>query len=419
MNDTSIANEAIERGMERARKTDWAGATESFKRAVSHDPSSVEARYRLGWAFWQRAEAEKPSLGDLALGYGAQVLGFDAVARDRGRKFVKHKRSLQEAAHWLRETIARDPQHADALYYLAQTLKGLGHKDEAVEVARKAATIQPNNVKYATLVQSYSEPDAQGYEHEQKGKRYTWDDVILSPRTKRELRQMQLMLEKPEAARELGVDPPTGVLLKGPPGTGKTTIARVLASEAKCKFYSISPADINNMYVGVSEQRVRDLFARARANAPSIIFVDEIDAMLPVRQGGVAVHYDKIVNQFLQEMDGIKPNQRVFIVGATNRPDMLDPAALRGGRLSREIEIPLPEADARMRLLELFTKGVSLASDMSLEELAQRMEGFSGADLKAVVNEAGLQALIRLADSEEPSPERRLTRADFTNFSHE
>jgi transitional endoplasmic reticulum ATPase len=410
-----FVKEAIERGMARAREADWSGATESFRRAVSYDSESVEARYRLGWALWKRSEVEKPTVGDLALGYGAQVLGFEGFARDRGRKFVRHKKLLQDSAHWLREAIAREPQHADAHYVLAQALKGLGYKEDAVAVAKKAASLQPNNRQYATLVQTYVEEDKAPYQHTSSlhDSKLGWNDLILAPKTKRELRQMQLMLEKPETARELGIDPPTGILLKGAPGTGKTTIARVLANEAKCKFFSITPADINQMYVGLSEQRVRDLFSRARSSAPSIIFIDEIDALLPARQGGIAIHSDKVVNQFLQEMDGMTPNNRVFIVGATNRPDMLDPAVRRGGRLSREIEIPLPDRDARVQLLKLFTKGVKVAEDVSLEELADKSEGYSGADLKAVVNEAGLQALIRIADSAEAGEERVLTSADF------
>ena len=241
----------------------------------------------------------------------------------------------------------------------------------------------------------------------------TWDDLVLNPKTKRELRQMQLMLEKPDLARELGVQAPTGILLKGPPGTGKTTIARVLAHEARCNFYAITPADVNQMYVGESEKRVRDLFAKARANPPAIIFVDEIDAMLSVRQGGIAIHSDKVVNQFLQEMDGLSPNSRVFIVGATNRPDMLDPAVRRGGRLSREIEIPIPDLEARLELFNLCTRRASLAPDVDLEEMSRLTNGYSGADIKALVNEAGLQALIRIADSADTT-NRVLTMADFT-----
>jgi transitional endoplasmic reticulum ATPase len=415
MNDHNIVKEAIERGMARASQADWSGAAESFKRAVSHDSGSVEARYRLGWALWKRSEDEKPSVADLALGYGAQVLGFEGFARDRGKKFLRHKKFLQDSAHWLREAIARDPQHADAHFYLAQTLKGLGYKEEAVNLAKKASTLQPTNRKYATLLQSFSDESSGPYEHTAAdNSRLNWDDLILAPKTKRELRQMQLMLERPDAARDLGIEAPTGILLKGAPGTGKTTIARILANEAKCKFFSITPADINQMYVGISEQRVRDLFARARSNAPSIIFIDEIDALLPARQGGVAIHSDKVVNQFLQEMDGMKANNRVFIVGATNRPDMLDPAVRRGGRLSREIEIPLPDKEARKQLLELFVKGVKLSEDVSLDDLAEKSEGYSGADLRAVVNEAGLQALIRIADSGDSEEEKVLTASDFT-----
>ncbi len=405
--------------MARAGSHDWRGAVEAFRRAVSYDSMSVEARYRLGWALWRRSEEVKPTTGDLIMGGAAHALGFDSFARDRGNKFKHHKKLLQDCAHWLREAIARDAQHAESHYLLAQALKGLGYKDEAATVAKKAATLKPDNSKYATLVQAIAEENRVPGEYaprvESAGE-LTWNDLVLAPKTKRELRQMQIMLEKPAMAKELGVESPTGILLKGAPGTGKTTIARVLASEAKCRFFSITPADINQMFVGVSEQRVRDLFARARSNAPSIIFIDEIDALLPARQGGVAIHSDKVVNQFLQEMDGMTPNNRVFIVGATNRPDMLDPAVRRGGRLSREIEIPLPDLDARIQLLGLFTKGARIAEDVSMENLAARTAGYSGADLRAVVNEAGLQALIRIADALDSAPaeEKLLTNEDFT-----
>ncbi len=413
--ETNRVQEAIERGLARSRANDWTGAIESFRRAVSLDAHSVEARFRLGWALWKRSESIKPTLGDLAVGYGAHVLGIDPIARERSRKFRAHHDLLREAAHWFRDAIAREPRHDRAHYYLAQCLKGLGYKDEAINFARRAQELQPANNQYAVLVQSYTqEPRPAGSEHAATdGKRLSWNDLVLAPKTKRELRQMQLMLEKPDMARELGVETPTGILLKGAPGTGKTTIARVLANEARCRFFSITPADINQMYVGESEKRVRDLFARARSNAPSIIFIDEIDALLPVRAGGIAIHSDKVVNQFLQEMDGMKPNSRVFIVGATNRPDMLDPAVRRGGRLSREIEIPMPDRDARLELLKLFTRGVRIADDVDLGQLADSTDGFSGADLRAVVNEAGLQALIRISDASGQEINKQLTSADF------
>jgi transitional endoplasmic reticulum ATPase len=242
----------------------------------------------------------------------------------------------------------------------------------------------------------------------------TWKDVILPERTKRELRQMQLLLEKPGLSKDLGIEPPTGLLLYGPPGTGKTTIARVLAHESKCRFFATTPAEVNSMWLGESEKQVARLFAQARANAPSIVFLDEIDALLPSRTGGINQYSDKVVNQFLHEMDGLNKNNRIFVIGATNRRDMLDPALLRGGRLSREIEIPLPDLAARIALFELNTRNARLDDSVDKEALAERTDGYSGANIKALVNEAGLQALIRLADSpDEDNIVRKLSAQDF------
>jgi transitional endoplasmic reticulum ATPase len=140
------------------------------------------------------------------------------------------------------------------------------------------------------------------------------------------------------------------------------------------------------------------------------VFLDEVDALIPSRAGGIHQYSDKVVNQFLHEMDGLKPNQGVFVVGATNRPDMLDPALLRGGRLSRQIEIPLPDADARRALLKLHVRRAQMDATVDLDLLAVQTEGFSGADLRALVNEAGLQALIRIADE---GGTRALTVEDF------
>jgi len=238
----------------------------------------------------------------------------------------------------------------------------------------------------------------------------TWDDIILPARTKRELRQMQLVLENPSMARSLGVEPPTGLLLYGPPGTGKTTVARILAAQTKAKFLTVSVAEINQMWVGESEKAVQKLFNEARASPPAIIFLDEVDALIPNRAGGVHQYSDKVVNQFLHEMDGIKPNHGLFVVGATNRPDMLDPALIRGGRLSRQIEIPPPDEAGRLALITLMTRKANISAEVKLEDLAEATENFSGADLRALVNDAGLQALIRLADE---GGENALTVEDF------
>jgi len=416
--------DALHRGMQRARVYDWAAASEAFRKAVALDSEATEPRFRLGWTLWNQADAERPTLANIAVVYGAQVLGFDQTALDGKRKFQSYRQLLDDSVQYLRTVIERDPSHARAHHYLSKALNGLDRRAEAEAAAQKAAEIDPQNSAYTTFAQSFSQPATN--RNTQNGTAptepvvppidnatLTWDDLVLNPKTKRELRQMQLMLEKPDLARELGVQTPAGILLKGPPGTGKTTIARILANESRCNFFSTTPADINQSYVGESEKRVRDLFDKARANPPAIIFVDEIDALLPSRQGGIAIHSDKVVTQFLQEMDGLTQNTRVFLIGATNRPDMLDPAVRRGGRLSREIEIPIPDLDARRQLFALCTRYATLSPDVDLELLAQQTDGYAGADIKALVNESGLQALIRIADSEGKTTSKTLTMADF------
>ena len=197
------------------------------------------------------------------------------------------------------------------------------------------------------------------------------------------------MLENPHQAALLGVEAPSGLLLYGPPGTGKTTIARVLASEAKCRFFTTSPAEVHSMWIGEGEKSVARLFDEARAAAPSILFLDEIDALIPSRAGGVHQPSDKIVNQFLHEMDGLVQNTGLFFIGATNRPDMVDPALLRGGRLSRKIEIPLPAEDARLAILRLNVQGAVLSESVDIESLAHATDGFAGADLRAAGQRGG------------------------------
>jgi transitional endoplasmic reticulum ATPase len=225
---------------------------------------------------------------------------------------------------------------------------------------------------------------------------WNWEQVILQETTKRELQELQRLIESPERARHLGIMVPAGALLYGPPGTGKTTIARVLAAQAKASFYPVKGSDIVSKWLGESERNVADLFARARANAPSIVFIDEIDALVPRRSdAGDNTAISRIVNQLLQEIDGLGSSSGVFVLGATNRPDMLDPALLRGGRLGRHVEIPLPSAADRLALLQLFSRSLRLAPDVELRRLAGETRGRSGADLYALCQEAGVQALVR------------------------
>ena len=221
---------------------------------------------------------------------------------------------------------------------------------------------------------------------------WNWDSLILPPAIKAQLQQLQAVIEDPESARRFGIDPPTGLLLGGPPGTGKTTIAKVLAAQADCSFYPVSGADVMSKWVGESEGNIRRLFDRARSNRPSIIFIDEIDA-LAGRRGSVESH-DSHVNQLLAEMDGVAGQRGLFVIGATNRPDQLDPAIVRGGRLSRTIVLGLPDEEGRLAMLTLHaarmpTMGVDLA------DVASRADGLSPADLKALCQEAGLAAMTR------------------------
>jgi transitional endoplasmic reticulum ATPase len=236
---------------------------------------------------------------------------------------------------------------------------------------------------------------------------WTWSSLVLPTEIKSQLRQLQSVIEDPDAARRFGVDPPTGLLLAGPPGTGKTTVAKVLAAQARCSFYPVSGADVMSKWVGESEGNIRRLFERARENRPSIVFIDEIDAIAG-RRGSVEVH-DSQVNQLLAEIDGISGQRGVFVVGATNRPDQLDPALLRGGRLSRTIVLGLPDEAGRLEMLRLHTARMPTVG-VDLPALARETEGLSPADLKGLAQEAALAAMAR---SEDETEEPQVRHEDF------
>lgn len=227
------------------------------------------------------------------------------------------------------------------------------------------------------------------------GKKVTFADVAGADEEKHEMEEIVDFLKNPKKYSEIGARIPKGVLLLGPPGTGKTLLAKAVAGEAGCPFFSISGSDFVEMFVGVGASRVRDLFEQAKKNAPSIIFIDEIDAVGRQRGTGLGGGHDEreqTLNQLLVEMDGFTGNESVIVIAATNRRDILDPALLRPGRFDRQIVVSYPDIKGREEVLKVHTRNKPLAPDVNLKTIAQTTVGFTGADLENLVNEASLLA---------------------------
>lgn len=228
-----------------------------------------------------------------------------------------------------------------------------------------------------------------------KNQRVTFKDVAGNKEAKDELLEIVDFLKNPKKFLQIGARIPKGVLLMGPPGAGKTLMARAVAGEAGVPFFSISGSEFVEMFVGVGASRVRDLFKLAKKAAPAIIFVDEIDAVGRVRGGGFGGGNDEreqTLNQILVEMDGFEPNEKVIIMAATNRPDVLDPALLRPGRFDRRVMLSLPDREDRRSILDVHARRKPLSEDVNLDVIAERTPGFSGADLQSLMNEGAILA---------------------------
>lgn len=239
---------------------------------------------------------------------------------------------------------------------------------------------------------------------------------------------VELPLRHPEIFIRLGIEPHSGILLYGPPGCGKTLIAKVLASESEANMYSINGPEIMNKYYGETEAKLREIFKEAKDNSPSIIFIDEIDAIAPKREEAYGDVEKRVVAQLLALMDGLTDRGNVIVLGATNRPDSVDPALRRPGRFDREIEVSVPNADGRLEILYIHTRGMPIAENVELKRLAAELHGYTGADIKSLCREAALKAIRRYLpeidlETEKVSAEvlqsMEITIQDFYDAMHE
>ncbi len=226
--------------------------------------------------------------------------------------------------------------------------------------------------------------------------RVTYEDIGgLKSQIERLREIVELPLRHPEVFQRLGIEPPTGILLYGPPGCGKTLIAKAVANEAEAQFFSINGPEIMNKYYGETEARLREIFKEAREKAPSIIFIDEIDAIAPKREEVFGDVEKRVVAQLLALMDGLTERGNVIVIGATNRPESVDPALRRPGRFDREIEIGVPNAEGRLEILQIHTRVMPLEESVNLKKLASELNGYTGADIKALCREAAMKSLRR------------------------
>jgi transitional endoplasmic reticulum ATPase len=252
--------------------------------------------------------------------------------------------------------------------------------------------------------------DGNGGKDRPQLERVEWNDVVIGESVEQDLKSIIRLLEDPTRTHSLGLQVPTGLLLIGPPGTGKTLIAGLIASQTKRSFYPLTAATVLGGGVGDSVKRVAAVFARAKEHSPAIIFLDEMDGLLPANNRYLAQHDVQLVEQFLTEISSLQPENNVFLVGTTNHPENIDPRVLRGGRFSEKLMIPPPETAQRVQLLSLYLKGARLEPGLTVEDIANRLNGLAPADVQAICTAAKRMAFNRIANSDQLPP---LNLSDF------
>ena len=385
-------------------------------------------------------EGSKTTAASIRRGYPEDanrgVIRMDGMQRRNAGVGIDDKVGLRKALARAAEKVSLAPTEAIRIMggeqYMAQALRGrpitrgdvmsvsvMGRKFDFV-VTSFAPSADAVVVEEDTEIKIAEKPIK---EEEAKVPKVDYEDIGGLGEEVHKVREMiELPLRHPELFERLGVEAPKGVLLHGPPGTGKTLLAKAVASETNANFYSISGPEIMSKFYGQSEENLRDIFKQAEENAPSIIFIDELDSIAPKRDEVTGEVERRVVAQLLALMDGLQARGKVVVIGATNRPNALDPAIRRPGRFDREIEIGVPNRDGRMEILQIHTRGMPLAKDVELKELADITHGYVGADLSALTKEAAMRSLRRIlpdidlqVDNIPPEALNRLevTREDF------
>lgn len=343
---------------------------------------------------------------------GKGIIRMDGTTRENARVGIDEKVTLQRAEASPAHKILVVPLSAMRSYdarYIGTLLEGLplveGDKVRARLFGSRTQDFEVASVKPSgpVLIHPSTTVAIQDQKDTKEGRsRIAYEDIGGLGREIRRIREMiELPLKYPQVFERLGIDPPKGVLLHGPPGCGKTLIARAVANETDAYFHTLSGPEIMNKFYGQSEANLRKIFEDATARAPAIIFLDEIDAIAPKREemGGEKQVEKRVVAQLLALMDGLSSRGQVIVIGATNIPNSLDPALRRPGRFDREIEIGIPDRNARLEVLEIHTRGMPLSEDVDVSRLAEITHGFVGADLQALSREAAMATLRKIFPS--------------------